>query len=631
MPARPTATDDTPVEKLSRPETGPGVIRRHLARLDDRPGVYRMLDPEGQVLYVGKARSLKKRVANYANQGAHNSRITRMISETAAMEFVTTATETEALLLEANLIKQLKPRYNVLLRDDKSFPHILIEAGEYPLLRKHRGQQREKGHYFGPFASAGAVNRTINQMEKAFLLRTCSDTVFSTRTRPCLLHQIKRCSAPCTGEISKEDYAALVEDAIRFLEGRSTRVQQELAGRMAEASAAMEFERAAIYRDRIRAMAHVQGHQGINPRLTAEADVFALHREGGQACVQVFFFRSHQNWGNHAYFPKASIETEDAELLESFLGQFYSGRSAPRMVLLSHELENAGMLAEALSSVAGRRVVVAVPKRGEKRELVDHALTNAKEALGRRLAETSSQAKNLAGLAEAFGLSEPPKRVEVYDNSHIMGTNAVGAMIVAGPEGYEKSQYRKFNIKSEALTPGDDFGMMREVLTRRFSRLVKEDPGREGEMWPDLVLIDGGAGQVSAAAEVMADLGVSDIAMVGVAKGVDRDAGKEEFHRPGQRPFALPHRSPVLYFIQRLRDEAHRFAIGAHRAKRAAATTRTPLDEVPGVGPARKRALLAHFGSAKAVSRAGLQDLKSVQGISAAMAEAIYAFFHGER
>ena len=613
------------------PTAGPGVIRRYLAVLSDRPGVYRMLDAKGAALYVGKARSLRKRVAAYAKLSGHSNRIQRMIAATAAMEFISTETETEALLLEANLIKRLKPRYNVLLRDDKSFPHILIEDGPWPLMRKHRGARREKGRYFGPFASAGAVNRTLNQMQKAFLLRTCSDAVFQNRTRPCLLYQIKRCCAPCVGKVTPDDYAALVEDATRFLDGRSTRVQGELAARMAEASAALEFERAVVYRDRIRAMAHVQGHQGINPRITAEADVVALHREGAQACVQVFFFRSHQNWGNRAYFPRISAEAEDGEILEAFLGQFYTERPPPRMVLLSHPIENGPLLAEALGTVAGRRVVVAVPRRGEKRELVGHAAQNAREALGRKLAESASQARLLAGLAEAFGLDQPPRRIEVYDNSHIQGAHAVGAMIVAGPDGFEKSQYRKFNIKGADLTPGDDFGMMTEMLTRRFQRLVKADPDRESAAWPDLVLIDGGAGQVGAVTAVLAELGIEDIALFGVAKGVDRDAGKEEFHAPGRRPFALPFRSPSLYFVQRLRDEAHRFAIGAHRAKRAKAVGATPLDEVPGIGPARKRALLAHFGSAKAVSRAGLTDLKLVGGISAAMAETIHAFFHGER
>ena len=615
----------------TRPPTGPEVIKGYVAKLDDRPGVYRMLGADTSVLYVGKARSLKKRVASYTKFGGHTNRIARMIQATASMEFITTETETEALLLESNLIKQLKPHFNVLLRDDKSFPHILIEAGEWPLMRKHRGARKDKGRYFGPFASAGAVNRTLNQMQKAFLLRTCSDSVFSNRTRPCLLHQIKRCCAPCVGAVSPQEYSALVEDATRFLEGRSTNVQADLAAKMAEAAQAMEFERAAIYRDRIRAMTLVQGHQGINPQTTAEADVVALHRDGGQACVQVFFFRNHQNWGNRAYFPRVTADVEDGEILEAFLGQFYADRPPARMILLSHAIENAALLADALSTVAGRRVVVARPQRGEKRELVDHAAQNAREALSRKMAESASQAKLMAALADAFDLDAPPARIEVYDNSHIQGAHAVGAMIVAGPDGFEKSQYRKFNIKSDNLTPGDDFGMMKEVLTRRFSRLVKEDPDRQSGAWPDLVLIDGGAGQIGASVQVLADLGVDDIALFGVAKGVDRDAGKEEFHAPGRRPFALPFRSPALYFVQRLRDEAHRFAIGAHRQKRAKAVGVTPLDQIPGIGPGRKRALLARFGSAKAVSRAGLADLKSVDGISATMAETIYAFFHGER
>jgi len=612
-------------------DTGPEVIRRQIANLPDRPGVYRMMDRGAEVLYVGKARSLKKRVASYARLHGHSTRIARMIAATAEMEFITTETETEALLLEANLIKQLRPRFNVLLRDDKSFPHILIEDGAYPLMRKHRGARREKGRYFGPFASAGAVNRTLNQMQKAFLLRTCSDSVFESRTRPCLLYQIKRCSGPCVDLISDADYRALVDDACRFLEGRSTKVQAELAEKMSEAAKNMEFERAAIYRDRIRAMTAIQGHQGINPEKTAEADVIALHREGGQACVQVFFFRNHQNWGNRAHFPRIAADDADETILESFLGQFYAEKAPPRMVLLSHAIENQGLLAEALTTLAGRRVVVAVPQRGEKRELVDHAAKNAREALARKLAETASQARLMDGLGRALGLDAAPRRIEVYDNSHIQGSNAVGAMIVAGREGFEKGQYRKFNIKPEDLAPGDDYGMMRQVLTRRFQRLVKEDPDREGQSWPDLVLVDGGRGQVSAAAEVFAELGIENVALFGVAKGEDRDAGKEEFHPPAGRAFALPHRSPALYFVQRLRDEAHRFAIGAHRAKRQKAIGATPLDDIAGIGPARKRALLAHFGSAKSVARAGLSDLKAVEGISAAMAETIYAHFHGGR
>ena len=612
-------------------ETGPDIIKGYVSRLDDSPGVYRMLGADQDVLYVGKARSLKKRVASYTKFGGHTNRIAKMIAATASMEFITTETETEALLLEANLIKQLKPRFNVLLRDDKSFPHILIEDGQWSLMRKHRGARKTKGRYFGPFASAGAVNRTLNQLQKAFLLRTCSDSVFSNRTRPCLLHQIKRCCAPCVGAVGEEDYAALVEDCVRFLEGRSTRVQADLANKMAQASAEMEFERAAVYRDRIRALTQIQGHQGINPQVTAEADVVALHREGGQACVQVFFFRNHQNWGNRAYFPRVTADMEDEEILDAFLGQFYTDREPARMVLLSHTIANASLLAEALTTVAGRRVVVARPQRGEKRELTDHAAQNAREALSRKMAESASQAKLLGELAQAFDLEAPPTRIEVYDNSHIQGAHAVGAMIVAGPEGFEKAQYRKFNIRSEMLTPGDDFGMMKEVLTRRFQRLIKEDPDRQNGMWPDLVLIDGGAGQVSASIQVLGELGIEDMALFGVAKGTDRDAGKEEFHAPGRRPFALPFRSPALYFVQRMRDEAHRFAIGAHRAKRAKAVGATPLDEIPGIGPGRKRALLSHFGSAKAVSRAGLSDLQNVDGISANMAETIYAFFHGDR
>ena len=608
------------------------VIRDYLKRLDDSPGVYRMLDQKGEVLYVGKARSLRRRVAAYAKPLGHSSRIGRMIAATASMMFLTTETETEALLLEQNLIKQLKPRYNVLLRDDKSFPNILVTGDHaYPQIRKHRGLRKEPGTYFGPFASAGSVNRTLNQLQKAFLLRNCSDAMFESRTRPCLLHQIKRCSAPCVGLISEADYGRLVADATDFLRGKSTRIQTELAQAMAEAAGAMEFERAAALRDRIRALTNVQSSQGINPEGVEEADVVALHQEGGQACVEVFFIRAHQNWGNRAYFPRTGAGAEPAEILEAFLGQFYGNKSPARLILLSHPVENTDLLEEALSAQLGRKVALTVPQRGEKAALVEHAARNAREALARRMAESASQMALLEGLAEAFGLDGPPRRIEVYDNSHIMGTNAVGGMIVAGTEGFLKSQYRKFNIRSTDLTPDDDFGMMHEVLTRRFSRLVKEDPDREGETWPDLVLIDGGAGQVAAAAGALAELGIEEVALLGVAKGVDRDAGKEEFYRPGQlQPIALGRKDPVLYFIQRLRDEAHRFAIGAHRTRRAAQTRATPLDEVPGVGAARKRALLAHFGSAKAVTRAGLQDLKAAPGISDALAETIYGFFHGE-
>lgn len=610
---------------------GHAVIKGYLRSLDERPGVYRMLDARAEVLYVGKARNLRKRVASYAKPAGHSSRISRMIAATASMMFLTTETETEALLLEQNLIKQLRPKYNVLLRDDKSFPNILVtDDHPFPQIRKHRGLRSEKGRYFGPFASAGSVNRTLNQLQKAFLLRNCTDSMFESRSRPCLLYQIRRCSGPCVGLISQADYSALVEDAALFLTGKSTRVQEHLAREMAAASAAMEFERAAALRDRIRALTNVQASQGVNPQGVEEADVVALHQEGGQACVEVFFIRANQNWGNRAYFPRTGAGAEPAEILEAFLGQFYGNKTPARQILLSHAIEDADLMEAALGRALGRRVTIAVPQRGEKAALVEHAARNAREALARRMAESASQIALLEGLAAAFGLEAAPERIEVYDNSHIMGAHAVGGMIVAGPDGMVRSQYRKFNIRSTDLTPGDDFAMMREVLTRRFSRLAREDPDRQGGAWPDLVLIDGGAGQVSAAAQALAELGIDDVAILGVAKGVDRDAGKEEFHRPGLPPMALGHKDPVLYFIQRLRDEAHRFAIGAHRSRRAAQTRATPLDEVPGVGAARKRALLAHFGSAKAVARAGLADLRAAPGISSALAETIYGFFHGD-
>ena len=608
---------------------GHDVVGGYLRQIDNSPGVYRMLDAKGAVLYVGKARNLKKRVSNYAKPSGHSGRIARMISETASMMFLTTATETEALLLEQNLIKQLKPRYNVLLRDDKSFPNILVsQEHDFPQIKKHRGAKKEKGSYYGPFASAGAVNRTLNQLQKVFLLRNCSDATFDARTRPCLLYQIKRCSGPCVGRISQVDYAALVSDAEKFLQGRSTQMQETLAASMATASEAMEFERAAALRDRIRALTQVQQAQGINPRGVAEADVVALHMEGGQACVQVFFIRAHQNWGNRDFYPRTGSGADEAEVLQAFVAQFYDTKEPPRQILLSHPVEDEDLLAEALSGKAGRKVALSVPKRGEKAELVEHAVRNARESLGRKMSETAAQGKLLKGLAEAFDLPAPPARIEVYDNSHIQGAHAVGAMIVAGPDGYVKSQYRKFNIKSTEITPGDDFGMMKEVLTRRFKRLLKEDPERQGETWPDLLLIDGGAGQLSAVLEIMDAVGVDDLPVIGVAKGVDRNAGKEEFHRPGARPFALRMNDPVLYFVQRLRDEAHRFAIGTHRAKRSKAIGATPLDDVPGIGATRKRALLAHFGSAKAASRAGLADLRAVEGISEKVAQNVYDFFH---
>ncbi|MGH0001395.1 excinuclease ABC subunit UvrC [Pseudovibrio ascidiaceicola] len=637
---------------------GVEVIADFVKRLPLGPGVYRMFDEDGEVLYVGKARSLKKRVTSYTRLQGQSNRIMRMIMATAAMEFVETRTEPEALLLEANLIKRLRPRFNVLLRDDKSFPYILISADhEAPALIKHRGARARKGDYFGPFASAGAVNDTINAMQKAFLVRNCSDSYYSNRSRPCLLYQIKRCAAPCTGEISIEDYKGLVAEAKSFLSGKSQLIKQDLAVAMEKASENLDFEQAAVYRDRIAALSHVQSHQGINPQSIDEADVFATYQEGGQTCVQVFFFRTGQNWGNRAYFPKADKSYEPSEILESFLSQFYEDKPPPRMVLLSHELEEQELLAEALSARANRKVEVAIPKRGEKRELVEHALTNAKGALGRRLAETSSQLKLLKGVAEAFDLDRTPRRIDVFDNSHISGTNAVGGMIVAGSDGFAKGQYRKFNIKSEDLIPGDDYGMMREVLSRRFARLMKENPegyeqaarftaqskteqkaGEEEQdvapsnadipAWPDLVLIDGGKGQLSAVRDTLEEMGITDIPLVGIAKGPDRDAGREKFFVTGKQSFMLPERDPVLYFVQRMRDEAHRFAIGSHRARRKKAIVANPLDEIAGIGPTRKRVLLHHFGTAKAVSKAGIDDLRAVSGISESIAKLIYNHFH---
>jgi excinuclease ABC subunit C len=608
---------------------GHELIQDYVKKLDSSPGVYRMLDAQARVLYVGKARNLKNRVSNYARLSGHSARIARMISETMQMMFLTTKTETEALLLEQNLIKQLKPRYNVLLRDDKSFPNILVTTDhDFPQIKKHRGAKKEKGAYYGPFASAGAVNFTLAQLQRVFMLRNCSDAMFETRTRPCLQYQIKRCTAPCVGRISAQDYGESVSDAQRFLSGKSTQIQETLAKQMAKASEAMEFERAAALRDRIRAMTQVQTSQGINPRTVPEADIIALHMDGGQACVQVFFIRANQNWGNRDFYPRIAPDHSPAEVMEAFVAQFYDTKEPPRQLILSHDIDNADLVQEMLSEKVGRKVDIVVPQRGEKLELVSGAMRNAKESLARRMSESATQAKLLRGLAEAFDLDAPPNRIEVYDNSHIQGSNAVGGMIVAGPEGFMKNQYRKFNIKGDDITPGDDFGMMKEVLMRRFSRLLKEDPERQSTAWPDLLLIDGGAGQVSAVAEILKELGVDDIAMLGVAKGIDRDHGKEEFYVTGKPVFALQRNDPVLYFIQRLRDEAHRFAIGTHRAKRAKAFVANPLDEITGVGAARKRALLAHFGSAKAVSRANLADLKAVDGVSGALAEKIYDFFH---
>ncbi|WP_407941252.1 excinuclease ABC subunit UvrC [Mesorhizobium xinjiangense] len=621
-------------------KTGPDVIATFVKHLPNAPGVYRMMNAAGDVLYVGKARSLKKRVANYAQGRGHTNRIARMIRETATMEFVVTHTEIEALLLEANLIKRLRPRFNVLLRDDKSFPYILL-TGDHkaPGIFKHRGARSRKGDYFGPFASAGAVGRTINALQRAFLLRTCTDSVFDSRTRPCLLYQIKRCSGPCTGEIGEAAYGELVSEARDFLSGKSRKVKSEISSAMQDAAETLDFERAAMLRDRLAALSHVQSHQGVNPRSVEEADVFAIHQDGGQVCIEVFFFRTGQNWGNRAYFPKADPALEPAQVLGAFLAQFYDDKPCPRLILLSHAVEEQDLLTEALATRAGRRVTISVPRRGEKKDLVDHAVQNAREALGRRLAETSSQARLLEGLAETFGLERPPRRIEVYDNSHIMGTNAVGAMIVAGPEGFVKGQYRKFNIRSADITPGDDFAMMREVMERRFGRLLKEHGPPDGNgdeaeeerfpAWPDLILIDGGQGQMSAVRPVLDTLGASQwVTAVGVAKGMDREAGRERFFMEGRPPFTLPPRDPVLYFVQRLRDEAHRFAIGSHRARRKKEMTTNPLDEIDGIGPARKRALLHHFGTAKAVSRAGVEDLVAVEGISEAMARHIYEHFH---
>ncbi|SEP80142.1 Excinuclease ABC subunit C [Faunimonas pinastri] len=622
---------------------GPEVIVAAVKTLPNAPGVYRMMNADGDVLYVGKAKSLKKRVANYTRTGLLNNRIARMVRSTAAMDFVRTRTETEALLLEANLIKRLRPRFNVLLRDDKSFPYILIaDDHEAPVILKHRGARKRKGSYFGPFASAGAVATTITALQKAFLIRTCSDSVYESRTRPCLLHQIKRCSGPCTREVALEDYAGYVREAEEFLSGSSRKVREDLARTMEAASHDLDFERAAIYRDRLSALSHIQSHQGINPQTVEEADVFAIHQDGGLSCVQVFFFRTGQNWGNRSYFPKADKSEEADGVLGAFLAQFYDDKPVPKLILISHDFEDRELLERALCEHAGHRVQLSVPQRGEKKELVDHALTNAREALGRKLAETSSQARLLTGIGEVFGLPATPRRVEVYDNSHVMGTNAVGGMIVAGPEGFSKTHYRKFNIRSEDITPGDDYGMMREVMKRRFSRLLKENgprptqgpeqvKDREAEglgPWPDLVVIDGGKGQLSAVMEIMKELELTDLPVVSIAKGRDREAGRETFFMPGRSPFMLPPRDPVLYFIQRLRDEAHRFAIGSHRARRKKEMGRNPLDEIPGIGPSRKKALLRHFGTAKAVSRAGLDDLVTVEGISRAMAEAIYDHFH---
>lgn len=612
----------------NQPSIGVHIIEIALETMPGNPGVYRMLDAKGEALYVGKARNLKKRVTSYTQLARLPERLRRMVAGTAAMEIVTTHTEAEALLLEANLIKRLKPRYNILLRDDKSFPWLMLSTGHpYPQLAKHRGAQTDKGTYFGPFASAWAVNQSVQTLQRVFLLRTCADTVFANRTRPCLLFQIKRCSAPCVGRISEADYAILVEQAKSFLSGKSGVLQKELAGAMQEASDRLEFEQAAAIRDRIKGLTQLQGNEIINPASLAEADIIAVHQAAGQACVQVFFIRGGRNNGNRSFYPANTAGDEPGAVLAAFIAQFYDDKPPPPLLLLNHAADDSALLAEALSLKAERKVSLLVPRRGEKHDVVQHAATNAREALERKLAETAGQGKLLAAVAEVFGLAETPKRIETYDNSHIMGTNAYGVMVVAGPEGFLKSAYRKFAIKS-AIAPGDDFGMMREVLLRRFGRTLAEDPGRESENWPDLLLIDGGAGQLSAVQAVMAELGLEDIPLVAIAKGPDRNAGREWFHLPGRAPFQLEPRDPVLYFLQRLRDEAHRFAITTHRAGRSKKLVTSELDEIPGIGAARKKALLAHFGAAREVKGAGLKDLEAVAGINRATARAVYAFFH---
>ena len=606
--------------------SGPEVIAAYVKNLPPKPGVYRMYGADGDVLYVGKARNLKNRVSNYAKSGGHTNRIALMIALTRSMEFVVTGTETEALLLEANLIKRLKPRFNVLLRDDKSFPYILIRRDHAaPQIRKHRGARKIKGDYFGPFASAGAVNHTLNTLQKAFLLRTCSDSVYEGRTRPCMLYQIKRCAGPCVDLIDEAAYGELVQEAADFLRGKSNTLRANLQTEMQAAADAMEFERAARLRDRIRAISAVTTDQGVNPDGVEEADVVAIAQDGGKSCVQVFFFRAGQNWGNQSFFPRHEAGAEPEEVLAAFLAQFYDDKPAPGLILASHSLEDAELIGEALSLRADRKVTIHAPQRGEKRKLVDQTRNNAREALARRMSESATQAQLLKGVAKVFKLDAPPERIEVYDNSHIQGSNALGAMIVAGPEGFTKTQYRRFNMKGDDAATNDDFAMMAAMLRRRFSRLLKERDA--GAPTPDLVLIDGGKGQLSAVMAVMEELGLTDIPVAGVAKGPERDAGREAFYLPGEPPFKLPQNDPVLYYLQRLRDEAHRFAIGGHRAKRQRQITENPLDGIPGVGPSRKKALLAHFGSAKAVSRAALADLEAVDGVSRAMAKRIHDWF----
>jgi excinuclease ABC subunit C len=634
LPDPPPAEDvpELPVTDETAPadvNTGLGVLIEAVKTLSGAPGVYRMLNAKGDALYVGKAKNLKKRVSSYTRVDRMPLRLQRMVYETRSFEVVVTHTEAEALLLESNLIKQLKPRYNIIFRDDKSFPYIMIEGGhDFPRILKHRGARSKGSEYFGPFASAYSVNATLTTLQKVFLLRSCTDAVYSSRTRPCLLFQIKRCSAPCVGRITKDDYADLVRQARDFLTGDSQTVQQELARRMDAAAAELQYEAAASFRDRIRAMTQVQAHQDINVTGVGEADVVALHRAGGNACVQVFFFRGGQNFGNRAYFPAHAGDEEDGAIMEAFLAQFYESFAAPKEILTNVAPPNVELITEALTLRAGHAVSIAQPQRGNRRKLMDHAEINAREALLRRMAENTAQRKLLEGTAQVFGLVNPPQRIEVYDNSHISGTGTVGAMIVAGPEGLVKNAYRKFNIKAAELAPGDDYASMREVMTRRFSRAQKEDPERTLGQWPDLVLLDGGLGQLNVALKVLADLGISDLCIAAIAKGPDRNAGREQFFMPGREPFMLPPNHPTLYFLQRLRDEAHRFAISAHRAKRSKAIGQSLLDEVTGIGAVRKKSLLRHFGSAKAVAAAGLADLQTVPGINAATAKKIYDHFH---
>ena len=630
----PGASPDPP----DQPDAGAGdadrngfdVLQAAVKSLPVGPGVYRMFDRNGELLYVGKAKSIRKRVASYVKAAGLAIRIQRMVHMTRSLEVTATHTEVEALLLEANMIKRLKPRFNVVLRDDKSFPYILITGDhDWPQITKYRGARKRDGEYFGPFASAGAVNQTLAALQRAFPLRSCSDSEFETRRRPCLMYQIKRCTAPCVDRIDAASYGTLVDQARDFLSGKSGQVQDRMSEAMQAASEALEFETAAIYRDRIRALAHIRARQGINVRGIAEADVIAAHQDAGQTCIQVFFFRAGQNYGNRGYFPSHAREQGAAEVLAAFVSQFYDTRPSPKLVMLSEPVERQDLIAEALSLRAGRKVEVATPQRGEKRKLIDQALLNARDALARRFAESASQRRLLDGVAEHFRLDGPPRRIEVYDNSHISGTEPVGAMIVAGPEGLVKAAYRKFNIKDEEIAPGDDYAMLREVLTRRFARLLKEDAERgEAGQWPDLLLIDGGKGQLNVALETLADLGIADMAVVASAKGPDRNAGREQFFQAERPPLTLAERDPVLYFLQRLRDEAHRFAIGTHRARRSKAIARSPLDEISGVGARRKQALLHRFGSARGVSEAGLADLEGVDGISKTVASAIYHHFH---